>query len=389
MADLVDVVVIGGGIVGVSTAYELSRLNYRVALLTKHSIGDPDSASARGFAWINATSKLEDEPYHHFNAAGVSYYNHLARLFKTEDIGLQIGGSLRWTHSGDTSGYENQLKIGTVLNEFGYPAIKLNRSEMTALERNIDFQDNPEGLFMPQDRWLDSPLFLNKLKSAAAEMGCEFRENCAVSSFSRSSDGSVSSVVTSAGRITTRFLVVCAGLNTPKILGQIDGSVSNFAPVNPSPGLLVETESVSNSPLISRVLYPPDSGGLHIRPAGNGGIVIGAEDIDSQLPAGTDSPPPEMAENLLDRTQIFLNKIDKLRRDNKFTARICVRPIPKDDRPIIGELPGVPNTFLSVMHSGITLGPLAGRLLTELIHTGKVPETIASYSPSRFAVKSL
>lgn len=384
MADLVDVVVVGGGIVGMSVAYELSCLNYRVTLLAKGSLEDCESPTARGFAWINATSKRDEERYHRLNAAGVEYYNHLARIFNVDELGLHIGGSLFWTLQRDSQGLASQSRISEALNGWGYPAVKLSPAEMRFLEPNIRFEDDLEGLFIPLDRWLDTSMFLRKLRSVSIELGCEFRENCPALSFSRAADGSVGSVATPEGRITTRYLVLAAGLATPELLSLIDSTLSKLVPLSPVPGLLVETEASGGTPFIERILYPYDSGGLHLRPTPNGGVLIGADDSDALLSLDSKTPPAELVENILERTEKFLPGIQKLRQQNRVTSRICIRPVPVDEMPIVGPIPGVPGTFVAVMHSGVTLGPFIGKLLADEIHTGTVSEQLAPYFPARF-----
>lgn len=385
MADLVDVVVVGGGIAGVSVAYELSRLNYRVTLLSKGKLSDLESPTNRGFAWINGTSKLLDRDYHRLNAAGLEYYNTLANLFKMEDIGLHLGGALYWSSAASEEHFAFQNGRSEILNSWGYPATKVSRAEMNILEPNVHLTDDAQGLFMSQDRWLDTPLFLSKLKSAASELGCEFRENCPALSFSRSVDGSIGSVATAEGRFTTRILVLAAGLSTSRIVSQIDPTLTRFVPIKAVPGLLVETEPPATKPLIERVLYPNDSGGLHLRPTVEGGVLIGGEDIDQQLAPEIKFPPLEYVENLLARSEIFLPELKQIRLENRYASRICVRSIPNDEMPIVGELPQVPGTYIAVMHSGITLGPLIGKLLAYHIHTGDMPERTRHYSPARFA----
>ena len=72
----VDVAVIGGGIVGSAAAYFLARRGARVALVERDRLGQ--GTTARSFAWINASSKIADEPYHRLNALGASIYHELA-----------------------------------------------------------------------------------------------------------------------------------------------------------------------------------------------------------------------------------------------------------------------------------------------------------------------
>ena len=46
-----------------------------------------------------------------------------------------------------------------------------------------------------------------------------------------------------------------------------------------------------------------------------------------------------------------------------------LRPMPKDGQPIVGEFPDAPGLYVAVGHSGITLCPLHGRVVAELLDT--------------------
>ena len=58
------------GIVGLTAAFYLARRGQRVAVVERNRIGS--GTSSRSFAWINATSKVADEPYHRLNALGAA-----------------------------------------------------------------------------------------------------------------------------------------------------------------------------------------------------------------------------------------------------------------------------------------------------------------------------
>jgi len=59
--------------------------------------------------------------------------------------------------------------------------------------------------------------------------------------------------------------------------------------------------------------------------------------------------------------------------------------MPEDELPIIGSIPGVENLFVAAMHSGITLNPLVGTLMAELIKEGEPSISLDHYSISRFS----
>jgi hypothetical protein len=66
-------------------------------------------------------------------------------------------------------------------------------------------------------------------------------------------------------------------------------------------------------------------------------------------------------------------------------ARIGVRPMPGDGQTIAGRIPGSANAWMLATHSGITLGPLLGRLIAGEIVGGTPSAVLAPFSPERFA----
>jgi len=66
-------------------------------------------------------------------------------------------------------------------------------------------------------------------------------------------------------------------------------------------------------------------------------------------------------------------------------ARIGVRPIPRDGLPCVGGVSAVSGYYEAVTDSGVTLGPLVGRLLAQEILTGMAGALLAPFRPDRFA----
>jgi glycine/D-amino acid oxidase-like deaminating enzyme len=57
------------------------------------------------------------------------------------------------------------------------------------------------------------------------------------------------------------------------------------------------------------------------------------------------------------------------------SARVGMRPMPVDGNPLVGPLPTVRGAYVAVMHSGVTLAPVAGRLVAEeVVHGVEAPE---------------
>jgi glycine/D-amino acid oxidase-like deaminating enzyme len=60
------------------------------------------------------------------------------------------------------------------------------------------------------------------------------------------------------------------------------------------------------------------------------------------------------------------------------------RPMPADGMPIVGFAPGRSDLYVAVMHSGVTLGPLVGRLAATEMLDGVRAEPLAPYRLDRF-----
>ncbi|MBD0356042.1 MAG: FAD-binding oxidoreductase [Rubrobacter sp.] len=66
-------------------------------------------------------------------------------------------------------------------------------------------------------------------------------------------------------------------------------------------------------------------------------------------------------------------------------VRVGVRPMPEDGLPCVGAVSELPGYYEAVTHSGVTLGPLLGRLLAREILGGEVDSLISLFRPARFA----
>jgi glycine/D-amino acid oxidase-like deaminating enzyme len=64
------------------------------------------------------------------------------------------------------------------------------------------------------------------------------------------------------------------------------------------------------------------------------------------------------------------------------------RPIPLDELPVVGAVPDLPNLYVVVTHSGVTLAPILGRYATQEILSGSRIEALAPFRPERFAART-
>jgi len=62
-----------------------------------------------------------------------------------------------------------------------------------------------------------------------------------------------------------------------------------------------------------------------------------------------------------------------------------VRALPKDGKPYLGSVTKIPGLFVAASHSGITLAPVHGKIISELILDGKTDIPIEKYHPDRYS----
>lgn len=363
-----DVLVVGLGVVGASAVYAIARAGARVVAVDAGARASGTSGSS--FAWLNSVRK-EPDVYHRLNADGMTAHRELARQLGG-DTGHHDGGSLEWAEGAEE---ERTLRARVDrLGRRGYAADWISRDRAIAIEPGLDIPDHvAEVAFYSGDGWLDAPRLIGRLLTSAVERGAEIRERTPVRSF-RSTGGHVEAVIVDDGEIVAESVLVCVGPATQAFLAPLGVTV----PVNRVPGLLAVTTSPTTP--LGRVVHAP---GIHLRPDAGGGLMLGAEEIDA-LAANAGSPAEldKLATVLLERAgRVFPSACAVKVADR----RLGVRPMPADGHTIAGRLPGCANAWVLATHSGVTLGPLLGKLIAGEMIGGKPSVTLAPFRPERFA----
>ena len=389
-----DTIVVGAGIVGAGTAFALARAGSRVALLdatpTGSSPGGTGGTSRASFAWINATAKTGREDYHRLNARGAEHYRALAREFGEERLGLHPTGMIAWANPDDEARRRTLRGQVARLREWSYPVTPLDTDGLRALEPHVAFVPGAEGFLAYCDAWLDVPSAVDLLCEEVRLRGGTVLagEGGRVVGLLRDEAGVVRGVDAGSARLTAPVVVATLGPDTENALRAWlrPGELGNRPFLVRRPGLLVDTADTGPFRLVRHVLYTGDNA-FHIRPGPSGGLRIGSEDADPESEAPDDTAARAAA--LLARARALLPglgggaPVETLARES--TVRIGVRPVPADDRTIVGPVTGVPGLYVIATHSGVTLGPYLGRLAAEELTTGRMPGQLAPFRFDRFA----
>ncbi len=181
------------------------------------------------------------------------------------------------------------------------------------------------------------------------------------------SGGQIVGVVTSAGMHEADYVVLAAGAGAVPIAA----SAGITLPLSTPAGLIVHSRPVSKR-LNGLVMTPR----LHMRQTAEGRIIAGT-DFGGGDP-GKDHQAS--AAELFARVKAMIADNGDLTFDF-FT--VGYRPTPADGFPIIGNA-GRPGLYFAVMHSGVTLAPLAGLLVADELLSDKTDESLMPFRLQRF-----
>lgn len=199
--DAADVVVIGGGIVGSSTAYYLAKNGISVVLCEKGEIACEQSGRNWGFIRQQGRDPVELPLMIHSLALWHDFVSEL-----NEDIGFYVGGTLYLSETEQR--YQSNLAWLEHAKTFDLDTHFLSLSDVQALIPGIEGQSRG-ALYTPSDARAEPAMATRAIAKSAQQHGATILNQCAVRGIDIEA-GRVAGVVTEHGRIRAPA-VVCAG----------------------------------------------------------------------------------------------------------------------------------------------------------------------------------
>lgn len=371
-----DAIVIGAGILGASVAFRLAAAGARVGVACG---GRPGSGtSGASFAWFNSFDK-RPLGYHQLNVAGMAEWRVLADELELDEW-VHDDGGLIWAE--DENGRRELREHIARLRRWGYRVEALTVAAARrhwAPDLRLDPARVTEVWGMPDEGWVAVVPVIHAFLERAARARAHVAPEASIAAIWREGDR-VRGVETEGGeRWEAGVVVNCAGPEADAVAALAGVRL----PLRREPGLLLVTEPVPTC--LRPVIHSPAG---RFRPDGGGRLKILTDLVLPDDPVAVpvvSAPVPDAAEAHVARVADYLPAARGARVE---VARLGVRPMPPDGHPIVGPVPGLDGFYIAVTHSGVTLGPLLGRLVATELLTGTPEPRLAPYRPDRFESKA-
>jgi glycine oxidase len=369
-----DIVIVGGGVIGLSIAYALAREGLFPIVLDRREPGREASWAGAGLIPPIADRGAAD-PGAKTNPL-VALRSWSARLYPEWTTALfaetcidpeyrRTGGvDVAWTKREDDA-------LRAAAGQWRAEGIAYERIPPGDYAR-IEPALNPElrsVYYLPDRAQVRNPRLLQALMEAVVGRNGSLEPHRTVEGFT-TVGGRITAVRTNKGDIPCGWVIVAAGAWSGGLLEP----AGVRAPTPPIKGQIVLLKS--DRPLLGRVV---EHGKNYLVPRADGRILIGATEED----AGFDTQPTALAaRDLLDEA---LRLCPSLSRATVEATWAGLRPGSIDTRPYIGTAPGVANLIIAAGHkrAGLQLAPATAELVADLV-LGRPPRLdLAPFRPGR------
>ena len=362
-------VIIGGGIIGTSVAYHLTKLGWKdVVLLERKQLTSGTTWHAAGLiAQLRATQ----------NMTRLAKYSQELYFSLEEETGVSTGfkrnGSITVALTGERM--EELRRSAGMARAFGVEIDEISTAEISNLYPGLNVDDAVGGVHLPKDGQGDPVNITQALAKGARNGGVKIFEGVKVTDII-TQNGVAAGVETSHGTIHAEYVVNCGGMWAREIGAMAGVSV----PLHACEHFYIVTEGVKGLQSNLPVLRVPDECAYYKEDAGK--IMLGAFEPNSK-PWGMDGIPddfefdslPEDIDHFEPILEKAINRLPILAEAGIQTFFNGPESFTSDNRYLMGEAPEVKNFFVAAGFNsvGIQSAGGAGMALAEWMHKGNAP----------------
>jgi len=412
---LKSVIIIGGGIIGLCSAYYLAKEGVEVTVIDKSDMADGCSYGNagmivpshiipmaqpgvihQGIKWMfNAKSPFYIKPalsmdllawliqfyknsnQDHVNKSLVPLRNlsffskELYREFEqsANEFGYQEKGLLMLYNSEKMG--EEEIKIGKVAEELGIEVDFLNQQEVSKLENGLKV-DALGAVHYKSDAHLSPNHFIAFLKSGLNQMGGKLISNCSLIDF-KVSEGKIMELLTNKGNFKADEFVIAAGSWSVEIAKKLGVKLH----ILPGKGYSFNVEKPLVKPTIPAILC---EGKVAVTPLGEavrfGGTLEITNNSDTKINI-------KRLQGIVEKVNQFYPDINVILPEKEKVWH-GFRPCTPTGLPIIEKSKRIKNLTIATGHAmmGLSLAPASGKLVSELLMGKKTSVDITEFKSS-------
>lgn len=358
-----NVLVVGGGVIGCAIAYHLQKTGAAVTLLERGEIGAEASSAAAGML-IAPIEDAGNRAFDDLRRASLDMFPVLlddVQRISRIDVEYKVPGMLRTAR---TETMARQLKRLARKHDLEW----LEGAPLRTLEPALD----PHLLgaaFADRDADLNPGLLTQALAKAAEKLGAKVRKRTMLTGF-LGRGPRIEGVSTNLGDLrAVDALVLAAGPWTEPLSMRLSARL----PTPPMRGQMLAYRSKA----IRHAIWGEDG---YLVPKPRGQIFAGATVEHVGFRKAT------TARALAGIQRMATALVPALANATIASAWAGLRPGSPDGLPVIGRLPGKDNVYVATGHfrNGVLLAPITGRLVAELVLSGRADRRLKPFSPERF-----
>jgi D-amino-acid dehydrogenase len=360
------VAVVGSGVAGTSTAFALAAAGVNVTVIDSERDG---RASAAGAGIIQPWSSGATGPFYDLYAAGAAYYPRVSELLAAAgvaDVGYRRSGSIVVdSDPGQLADIEKRLRERTMDVPLAGEIERLDATQ--ARELFPPLAPELAALLVPGGARVDGRRLCAGLLQAAQRHGARVVEAVARLEL----DGGTPQLHSGADRVAADAIVIAAGAWSNHLIEPLGVQV----PVEPQRGQITHLQLRDTETKDWPSVLPPAS---HYLVTFDGGrIAVGAT-----RETGSGFDPRVTAAGQCQVLADALRVAPGLADATVLETRVGLRPLA--EIPVIGALDEYPNVYLNTGFgaAGLTMGPLVGHLLAQLILGDQPDVDLAGFAPS-------